>query len=84
MSDRYLDFKHLDVGTYSLHDYEAALDALRKGEISKAVFEFRWEISRMYVINWEFDWKRRQNKKRIFGFLYIRHICDFSEAKKAD
>jgi len=41
MSDRYLDFKHLDVGTYSLHDYEAALDALRKGEISKAVFEFR-------------------------------------------
>lgn len=40
MSDRYLDFKHLDVGTYSLHDYEAALEALRKGEISKAVFEF--------------------------------------------
>ena len=40
MSDRYLDFKHLDVGTFSLHDYEAALDALRRGEISKAVFEF--------------------------------------------
>ncbi|XP_066931972.1 uncharacterized protein [Clytia hemisphaerica] len=40
MSDRYLDFKHLEVASYSLHDYEAALDALRKGVISKAVFEF--------------------------------------------
>ena len=38
--DRYLDFKHLDVGEFSLHDYEAALESLRKGEISKAVFEF--------------------------------------------
>ena len=40
ISDRYLDFKHLDVGEFSLHDYEAALESLRKGEISKAVFEF--------------------------------------------
>ena len=40
MSERYLDFKHLDVESYSLHDYEAALDALRNGRISKAVFEF--------------------------------------------
>ena len=40
MSERYLDFKQLDVESYSLHDYEAALDALRNGRISKAVFEF--------------------------------------------
>jgi len=38
MSKRYLDFKQLDVGEYSLQDYVAALDALSKGEISKAVF----------------------------------------------
>lgn len=40
ISERYLDFKHLDVGEFGLHDYEAALESLRKGEISKAVFEF--------------------------------------------
>lgn len=40
MSERYLSFKHLDVGTFSLHDYEAAFEALKKGEISKAVFQF--------------------------------------------
>ena len=39
MSERYFDWKKLDVGTYQLQDYEAAMDALRKGEISKAVFE---------------------------------------------
>jgi len=40
MSERYLSFKHLDVGTYKIQDYEAAMEALRKGEISKAVFQF--------------------------------------------
>ena len=39
MSERYLDWKKLVVGTYKLQDYEAAFEALRKGEISKAVFE---------------------------------------------
>lgn len=39
MSNRYLDFKSLNVGVYNLQDYEAAINSLRKGLISKAVFE---------------------------------------------
>ena len=41
MSERYLDFKNLDVKCFKLDDYVAAVEALRKGEISKAVFEFQ-------------------------------------------
>ena len=40
MSERYLDWNVLDVKAFQLQDYEAAFAALRKGEISKAVFEF--------------------------------------------
>ncbi len=40
MSDRYLKWEVLDVKSFQLQDYEAAFDALRKGSISKAVFEF--------------------------------------------
>eukprot|EP00794_Sanderia_malayensis_P012179 gene12179-13436_t len=40
MSERYLKWEVLDVKAFQLQDYEAAFDALRKGSISKAVFEF--------------------------------------------
>lgn len=40
MSERYLDWNVLDVQAYQIHDFEAAFAALKKGEISKAVFEF--------------------------------------------
>jgi len=40
MSERYLDWNVLDVRAFQIHDYEAAFASLRKGEISKAVFEF--------------------------------------------
>ena len=39
MSKRYLDFKKLDVGVFKLDQYETALERLRKGELSKVVFE---------------------------------------------
>jgi Threonine dehydrogenase and related Zn-dependent dehydrogenases len=39
MSKRYLDFKKLDVGVFKLEQYEAALQKLRQGELSKVVFE---------------------------------------------
>ena len=35
----YLDFQKISTKKFSLQDYPAALAALRKGEIAKAVFE---------------------------------------------
>ena len=40
MSERYLNWNVLDVKSYQVHDFEAAFAALKKGIISKAVFEF--------------------------------------------
>ena len=40
MSERYLDWGILDVKSFQLQDFEAAFDSLRKGIVSKAVFEF--------------------------------------------
>ena len=40
LSERYLDWSVLDVKSFQIHDFEAAFAALRKGQISKAVFEF--------------------------------------------
>ncbi|XP_065072385.1 uncharacterized protein LOC135696797 [Rhopilema esculentum] len=39
----YLDFQKICTKKFSLQDYPAALDALRKGEIAKAVFEINSE-----------------------------------------
>ena len=39
----YLDFDKLCVKKFQLQDYPAALDALRKGEIAKAIFEINTE-----------------------------------------
>lgn len=44
MTERYLNFDHLDVRCYPLKDYNDALDALKKGDISKAVFEFNESV----------------------------------------
>lgn len=40
----YLDFAKLCTQKFSLQDYPAALSALRKGEIAKAVFQVNAEI----------------------------------------
>ena len=37
--DSYLDFEKLGIKTYQLQDYPAALDALKSGQVSKAIFE---------------------------------------------
>ncbi|KAK0167273.1 hypothetical protein PV327_004695 [Microctonus hyperodae] len=39
MVDRYLNYERLGIGIYKLSDYNEALEALRMGEISKAVFK---------------------------------------------
>ncbi|XP_036147839.1 D-altritol 5-dehydrogenase isoform X1 [Monomorium pharaonis] len=39
MSERYLDYGKLGISIFSLSQYKEALDALKKGEISKAVFK---------------------------------------------
>ena len=41
----YLEFEKLCTKKFSLQDYPAALDALRKGEIAKAVFEVNAETN---------------------------------------
>ncbi len=38
MADRYLHYDKLGIRVYKLSDYKEALQALRNGEISKAVF----------------------------------------------
>ena len=35
----YLDFERLCTKKFTLQDYPAALDALKKGEVAKAIFE---------------------------------------------
>lgn len=40
MCERYLSYEKLGIKTFALKDYEDALDELRKGSISKAVFKF--------------------------------------------
>ena len=40
MADRYIDLDRLGAETFKLDDYEAAMEKLKRGEISKAVFEF--------------------------------------------
>ncbi len=42
-SSGYLDFNKLCVKKYGLQDYPAAIDALKNGEIAKAVFEINPE-----------------------------------------
>lgn len=39
MSEKYLDYNKLGIKMFSLSQYKEALDALRKGDISKAVFK---------------------------------------------
>ncbi|XP_029177633.1 uncharacterized protein LOC114945542 [Nylanderia fulva] len=39
MSEKYLDYKKLGIKVFSLSQYNEALDALKKGDISKAVFK---------------------------------------------
>lgn len=39
MGDRYLDYNKLGIRVFKLAEYEDALQALRNGEISKAVFK---------------------------------------------
>lgn len=39
MSEKYLDYNKLGIKIFSLSQYKEALDALKKGEISKAVFK---------------------------------------------
>ncbi|XP_031827643.1 D-altritol 5-dehydrogenase [Nomia melanderi] len=39
MADRYLDYNKLGIRVFSLSEYREALDALRKGDISKAMFK---------------------------------------------
>ncbi|XP_072757798.1 sorbitol dehydrogenase [Anoplolepis gracilipes] len=39
MSEKYLDYNKLGIKVYSLSQYKEALDALKEGEISKAVFK---------------------------------------------
>lgn len=39
MADRYLHYEKLGIRVYKLSDYVEALQALRNGEISKAVFK---------------------------------------------
>ncbi|XP_012263700.2 D-altritol 5-dehydrogenase-like [Athalia rosae] len=40
MADKYLDYKKLGIGIYKLSQYQEALNALKNGDISKAVFKF--------------------------------------------
>ncbi|XP_068239023.1 D-altritol 5-dehydrogenase-like [Palaemon carinicauda] len=40
MSERYLDFERLGIGFYSLEKYEEAMQMLKTGQISKAMFAF--------------------------------------------
>ena len=40
----YLDFERLCTKKFTLQDYPAALDALKKGEVAKAIFEVDSEI----------------------------------------
>lgn len=39
MSDKYLNYEKLGIGVYTLSQYQEALAALRKGEVSKVVFK---------------------------------------------
>lgn len=39
MSGKYLDYSKLGIRVFSLSEYKDALDALKKGDISKAVFK---------------------------------------------
>jgi len=39
MSEKYLDYNKLGVKIFSLSQYKEALDTLKKGDISKAVFK---------------------------------------------
>ncbi|XP_072758256.1 sorbitol dehydrogenase-like [Anoplolepis gracilipes] len=39
LSEKYLDYNKLGIKVYSLSQYEEALEALKKGQISKAVFK---------------------------------------------
>lgn len=39
MSGKYLDYGKLGIKVFSLSEYKDALDALKKGDISKAVFK---------------------------------------------
>jgi hypothetical protein len=39
MSEKYLDYNKLGIKVFSLSQYKEALDALKKGDISKAVFK---------------------------------------------
>lgn len=39
MSEKYLDYGKLGIKVFSLTQYKEALDALKKGDISKAVFK---------------------------------------------
>ncbi|GBP56622.1 D-arabinitol dehydrogenase 1 [Eumeta japonica] len=41
MGDRYLNYESLGVKTYALSEYQQALDDLKKGLISKAVFKIQ-------------------------------------------
>lgn len=40
MGEKYLGFEHLGVRTFQLQEYMAAVETMRSGEISKAVFEY--------------------------------------------
>lgn len=39
MSEKYLDYSKLGIEIFSLSQYKEALDALKKGNISKAIFK---------------------------------------------
>lgn len=39
MADKYLDYEKLGIKVYPLKDYREALEALKRGDISKAVFK---------------------------------------------
>lgn len=39
MANTYLNYDNLCIKTYSLSEYREALEALKRGEISKAVFK---------------------------------------------
>lgn len=39
MADEYLDYDKLGIKVYALAQYREALEALKKGDISKAVFK---------------------------------------------
>lgn len=40
MSEKYLDYNKLGIKVFLLSQYKEALDALKKGDISKAIFKF--------------------------------------------